>query len=242
MSKKETVAALRYAVNESNSLHASYVGRPDVAASYERFIELQMAYFLPRYDDLRDRPGYSEAIDFVVSDLTGTRIAGRDRELEKVVPLMTRVLPGKALSALATAMTLNARILKINLGIASILRSAIDSGNSVSERDYCEASRQHASISDFDELITMTRQAGESLARIVRLPMIGSLLRSMRLPARMAGVLDLHEFLERGLATFLALDDVPQFLDIMEQRMRVVFSHVFEAPLESLDAQPISSA
>ncbi|MEL7297029.1 MAG: hypothetical protein AAGJ86_05170 [Pseudomonadota bacterium] len=96
-------------------------------------------------------------------------------------------------------------------------------------------------MTDFDELITMTRQAGEGLARIVKLPMIGSLLKTMRLPAKMAGVLDLHEFLERGLATFLALDDVPHFLDTMEQRMQAVFSHVFEAPLETLGERPIGS-
>ncbi|MEL7298582.1 MAG: hypothetical protein AAGJ86_13040, partial [Pseudomonadota bacterium] len=199
------------------------------------FISLQLAYFMPFYEDLKDRHGYADAIDFVVSDLTGTGIANRDRELERVANLMTRFLPTGALDALALAMTLNARILEINLGIANQLKNTLSAGETITEREYCAASRKVASMSDFHELIGMTRQAGETLAGIVRLPMIRSLLRTMRMPARLAGVVDLHLFLERGFDTFTGLDDVDGFLDTMQSRMSEVFWRVFKTPLAQLD-------
>ena len=235
MSRKKAATRLREAISRSNTLHATYSMDTRDEQRYAAFISLQLAYFMPFYEDLKDRHGYADAIDFVVSDLTGTGIANRDRELERVANLMTRFLPTGALDALALAMTLNARILEINLGIANQLKNTLSAGETITEREYCAASRKVASMSDFHELIGMTRQAGETLAGIVRLPMIRSLLRTMRMPARLAGVVDLHLFLERGFDTFTGLDDVDGFLDTMQSRMSEVFWRVFKTPLAQLD-------
>ncbi|MEN7341307.1 MAG: hypothetical protein AAAFM81_00135 [Pseudomonadota bacterium] len=235
MSRERAAKRLRDAIARSNALHSTYSSDTREEKKYAEFIALQLSYFMPFYEDLRDRPGYSSAIDFVVSDLTGTGIASRDRELEKVAGLMTRFLPGGALDALAFAMTLNARILEINLGIAAALIDTSAAGTPITEKRYCIASRRVASMDDFDQLIGMTRQAGETLAGIVRLPMIKSLLRTMRVPARLAGVVDLHQFLERGYDTFTGLDDVQEFLDTMQSRMTEVFWRVFKTPLSQLD-------
>lgn len=239
MKSAEAAHSLRQFVAQSNTLHQRYLNDSKALTAYERFVDLQLGYFLPQYDDLRDRPGYDDAIDYIVADLTGPGIADRDRELEKVVPVMTRFLPTKALKALALAMELNARVLAINLGIEGELRERIAAG-SISERDYCLASRAVSSFEECQELVAMTRSAGESLEQIIRVPMIGSLLRSMRVPARMAGVADLQVFLEKGFRTITALDDVHEFLDIMDQRMTAVFRHVFEAPVASLQDATIT--
>ncbi len=225
---------------KSNELHRRYLDDAAALAAYRRFIRLQLAYFLPLYDDLRDRPGYDAAIDFVVSDLTGPGVADRDRELARVVPVMSRLLPGRALDALALAMQLNARVLEINLDIARGLREQMDTGAPVSEYDYCLASRAAADFAECRELVAMTRRAGESLQHIVRVPMIHTTLKAMRLPARLAGVADLQAFLEKGFVTFVQLDDVPVFLDTLEARMTAVFRRVFEAPEHELAHEPIA--
>lgn len=240
MSKASAAAHLREQVASSNALHHRYLDDPEQLDKYAYFIRVQLGYFLPQYDDLRDRRGYSGAIDFVVSDLTGPGIADRDRELEKVVPVMTKFLPGRALTALALAMELNARILTINLGIADALDDALESRAPISERDYCLATRAVTDLAEFRELIGMTREAGESLARIVRVPMIRSLLRSMRLPARMAGVSDLQAFLEKGFDRFVAVEDVDEFLHTVEARMGDIFTRVFERPVAQLSQMPIT--
>lgn len=235
MSKTKASVQLKAEVVRSNALHQQYLGSKKKLAAYEQFVALQLGYFLPKYDGMRDLPGFSDAIDFVVSDLTGTGIASRDQEIGKVVPVMTRFLPDKALESLALAMTLNARVLEINLAIAARLLPVVKASGAFTEREYCAATREVSSMTDFDELIGMTRAAGESLAKIVKVPMIRSLLRSMRLPARMAGVTDLQVFLEKGFDTFIALDDVEQFLDTMEAQMREIFGRVFNVPLSALE-------
>ena len=229
MTDRDSAELLRRYTAESNRLHRRYLGDVAALTAYRQFIALQLGYFLPKYDDLRDRPGYDAAIDFIISDLVGPGIADRDRDLERVVPVMVRMLPAKALRALALAMELNARILGINLGIESALRQQIAAGTGVTERDYCIATRGATDFAEFRELIGMTREAGLSLERIVRMPMIRPMLRAMRGPARLAGFADLQAFLEKGFRTFIALDDVHEFLDIMEVRMTEIFRRVFEA-------------
>lgn len=241
MSAPNVRSRLRRFVKLSNDLHREHLDTDPKRQRYGKFVDLQLGYFLPRYDDLRGRPGYGPAIDFIITDLVGPGIADRDRDLEKVVPIMSRTMPAGALAALATAMELNAGILEINLGISERLGNVIDEGAPISERDYCLASREVAGYQDFTRFIAMTREAGLALERIVHLPMIRPLLRTMRGPARLAGVADLQAFLEKGFETFRGVDDVPEFLDIIETRMAAVFHRVFVAEPETLSTTPIAA-
>ena len=236
---KDSAERLRHYLAESNRLHATYLDDTQRRDEYQRFIDLQLDYFLPHYEDLRHRPGYGDAIDYIVADMVGPEIASRDAELARVVPMMSRVLPGGALSALALALELNARVLTINLAIEDVLRPSLVRSADISERDYCLASRSVADFTECESLIAMTRRAGESLQHIVRIPMIGTTLKMMRGPARLAGVGGLQVFLERGHRIFTAIEDVPALLDTVEARMTRVFRRVFEAPEAQLGQAPI---
>jgi len=238
---RQSAAALRQPIAAANRLHHRYIDDRSFYKVYSRFIDLQLAYFLPQYDDLRDRPGYDAAIDFVVSDLTGTRIANRDRDLERVAGIMARTLPGKAIDAVILAMDLNARILAINVDIASTLRGKLEKGTAISERDYCLASRKATTFAEFRTLITKSREAGEALDHFAHLPLIRGIAHSMRIPARLAGFGDLQAFLEKGLDTFLDVPDVDEFLDIMEERMTDVFRRVLEASPKQLSTGAIET-
>jgi hypothetical protein len=232
-------AALREKIRAANRLHRRYLDDPAFFQLYERFIDVQLAYLLPRYDDLRDEPGYDAAIDFIVSDLLGTGTASRDRDLERVAGIMSRTLPSKALEALVLAMDLNARVLAINVEIATALSSQLQGGDPISEKDYCLASRQAATFAEAETLIAMTRDAGIALDRFAHLPLIRGIAHSMRIPARLAGFSDLQAFLEKGLDTFLGLEDVGEFLDALEDRMTEVFHRVFEADPGILETTPV---
>jgi len=239
LSRSTSAGRLRHYAALSNELHQEYLANDSSRLSYTNLIALQEAYFLPRYDDLRERPGFDAAIDFVVADLTGTGIAKRDRDLAKVVPLMSRALPERAVAILADAVELNAFVLEINLGIEGELRELLVSGSDVSERDYCVANREVSDLEAFTRIMEMARQAGEALDHVIRLPMIYSLMRGMRIPARLSGFGDFHAFLEKGYRTFMAVDDVPAFLDSVERRMTEIFERVFVAPVGALDHRPI---
>jgi hypothetical protein len=233
-------AALREKIRAANRLHRRYLDDAAFFRLYERFIELQRAYFLPQYDDLRDRPGYDAAIDFVISDLLGTGTASRDHDLERVAGIMSRTLPTRALEAMTLAMDLNARVLAINIDIATALADKLRARNAISERDYCLASRQATTFGEFQTLIAKSREAGMALDRVAHLPLIRGIAHSMRIPARLAGFADLQAFLEAGLDTFVGVADVGEFLDVMDERMTEVFHRILVEDEQLLDTTPIA--
>ena len=222
---------LREYTDRSNSIHKEYLGNPELLRRYERFVDWQLDYMLPFYEDLGATEDRAEAVNFFVSDLTGIDISERDLEFAKVVPLMTRMLPNKALDAVATAMRLNARVLGINLSICRELYKEISIDTEITEASYCSACRRASQLEECLELVHLTAEIGRDLDQLIRIPMIGLTLRAMRLPARLAGFGALQKFLETGYKTFNALEDVHQFLDDMTVRMTEVFTQIFTKPI-----------
>ncbi len=222
---------LRKYTDRSNSIHQEYLGDPEALQRYERFVTWQLDYMLPFYEDLRSSAGRAAAVDFVVSDLTGINISERDQELARVVPVMSRMLPDKALSAVATAMELNARVLGVNLSICRELFEEISIDTEITEASYCSACRRASQLEECLALVHLTAEIGRSLDDVIRIPMMGLMLRAMRTPARLAGFGVLQIFLETGYKTFNALEDVHQFLDDMTVRMTEVFTQIFTKPI-----------
>lgn len=223
---------LREQTDRSNAIHREYLGDPVLLQRYARFVAWQLDYMLPFYADLGATADRAAAVEFFVSDLTGIDISERDHEFAKVVPLMSRMLPEKALIAVATAMRLNARVLGINLSICRELFKGQAIDYAITEASYCLACRRASRLEECLELVHLTAEIGRDLDQLIRIPMIGLTLRAMRLPARLAGFGALQKFLERGYQTFNALQDVDQFLDDMTVRMTEVFTRIFTEPLE----------
>ena len=228
---------LRKYAERSNAIHESYLSDQELLARYERFVVWQLNYMLPFYDDLRASQDYAAAVDFVVSDLTGIGVSQRDRDIARIVPIMAKLLPEKALRTIASAMQLNARVLDINLSICRALftNRAID--EEISESDYRAACKQASSLDECLELVHLVGEVGHSLDHVIRIPMIGVTLKAMRTPARLAGFGALQVFLEKGYTKFVALQDVDQFLGDITLRMTEVFTRIFTARLRHDEQQ-----
>ncbi len=222
---------LRNYTDRSNALHQDYLGDEAVFVSYERFVAWQLNYMLPFYEDLRASDNYAAAVDFVVSDLTGINVSERDRDIARVAPIMSRMLPEKALQAMASAMKLNARVLEINLSICRALFENRSIDDEISESDYRLACRIASSLDECLELVHLIEDIGRSLDHVIGIPMIGVTLKAMRIPARLTGFAALQVFLEKGYVTFVALEDVDQFLNDITLRMTEVFTEIFAADL-----------
>ncbi len=225
---------LREYTERSNTIHQEYLGNPELLDKYRHFVVWQLDYMLPFYEDLRASADYAAAVDFVVSDLTGIGVSQRDHDIARIVPVMSKLLPENALRAVASAMQLNARVLGINLSICRALYEDRSVDAVISECDYCLACRQATQLDQFFDLIHLTEDVGRSLDHVIRIPMIGLTLKAMRRPARLAGFAALQTFLENGYTTFVALDDVDQFLKNITLRMNEVFTWIFTEPPENL--------
>lgn len=224
---------LREYTDRSNALHQEYVGDPGFLRRYERFVAWQTDFMLPFYDDLRATRDYDAAVEYFVSDLTGIDISRRDRDVARVVPIMSRMLPETVLQSAATAMRLNARVLAINLSICRELYRNIDAEAEITETEYCAALRSASNLEECLHLVKLIADVGHGLNRVIHIPMIGITLRAMRGPARVAGFGDLQSFLERGYKAFTALEDVERFLEVMSARMREVFTRLFTEQMGS---------
>ena len=89
-SARETAAAdFRERMQRSNELHQTYLDDPGQLEQYDRFTQWQMDYLLTFFKDLHERPGFGDAIDFVISDLAGVSISERDQDLQRAAPAIT---------------------------------------------------------------------------------------------------------------------------------------------------------
>ena len=82
------------------------------------------------------------------------------------------------------------------------------------------------------DLVRLAVTLGDRLQSVVRVPMIGMLLRTMRAPAHVAGFGALQEFLETGFVTFRRISDIGSFLDLLHARMERVFDRIYRLPIE----------
>lgn len=216
-------------IRRSNALHLEYLDDTNALTHYARLTSWQHDYLLPLFGDLFVNAGYEAAIEFVVSDLSGTSIASRDRDIERAAPLFIRLLPTRALQTLATGAEMNARVLGINLALSRRLARNGGFPDVLSEDDYLPALREVATLDQCIEIIGILGTLGEQLDTLVRVPLIGGTLRAMRGPANLMGYGALHGFLESGFTTFRAIPDVPVFLDLVLGRAREIFERAFAA-------------
>lgn len=227
-SARETAAAnFRKYMRRSNEVHETYLAEPGVPEQYERFTEWQMTYLLSFFEDLHAREGYAEAIDFTMSDLAGVSVSYRDRDLERAAPIIVRLLPLKALQTITAAAKLNLQVLEINLGIFGRLRVDGDLPAEIDELAYCAAFQQTSTPDDCDELVRLAISLGGTLKTLIRMPLLGAMLRTMHMPAHASGFGALHDFLETGYTTFRRIPDVDHFLEEIDTRMSEVFEQIF---------------
>ena len=237
-SARETAAhEFRERIAHSNELHGSYLADPEQLRQYDCFTEWQMAYLLTMFVDLHEQPGYAAAIDFTMSDLAGVGISERDRDLERAAPAITRMLPQKALETIAAAARLNARVLDVNLGIFRELQVDGRLPPQISHRDYCIACRASSTVDECVGMVHLATSLGSTLKALVKVPLLGAMLRAMRGPAHAAGFGALQEFLEGGYTTFRDIPDIDHFLAEIDARMTAFFGAIFTTPLDEIDAE-----
>jgi hypothetical protein len=177
------------------------------------------------YADLALQPRYTDAIAFFQSDLYGASdFAQRDADLARVVPVMTRMLPGRVIATIAEAMELNA--LSHELDRALLQRLPRTDGN-FTVAEYSEAYRRPDDRPARERQIGLIGEIGAGLDDYVRRPLIHSALVMMRHPARLAGLSVLHDFLERGFVAFRKMRGATEFLATIDRRERDLMEAIF---------------
>lgn len=184
------------------------------------------------YADIASQPRYQAATRFFLEDLYGPKdFSGRDEAMMRIVPVMSRLLPESAVQTAALAVELEALSEKLDHRLAEALPEG-----PIDEASYAAAYRKSSKRAERKLQIDLVDAVGHRLDALVGKPLVHRTLKLMRQPARLAGLQDLQDFLERGLDAFRDMDGADGFLDLVRDRESAILNRLFSG-----EAQPFSA-
>ena len=184
------------------------------------------------YADYASQPRYEAATAFFIDDLYGPKdFSSRDESMLRILPVMTRVLPASAVETAALAIELEA----LSEDLDHRLAAALGPG-AITEESYAHAYRQGATRAERERQVELIGAAGHRLDEVVRKPMLGQTLKLMRRPARLAGLADLQDFLERGYNAFREMKGADEFLAAVKARETRILNRLFSGAARPFSA------
>ena len=197
---------------------------PELGSKVEALKRYQQRRFRHTYNDLLRSVRYAAVTRFFLDKLYGpSDFSRRDAQFARVVP-MVRLFPQEIVETVATLAKLHSLSETLDSEMASHLE-----GNRVDGSSYLRAWQCTARESDRQEQITLTLKLGSCLDHFTRKPLLRRSLRLLRVPARLAGLSEIQQFLEAGFDTFQAMDGARDFIAIVEERERLLAALLFAA-------------
>lgn len=175
------------------------------------------------YADISPVPRFQAATAFFLDDLYGAKdFSSRDEAMLRIVPAMARILPDSAVETAALAIELEALSEELDHRLAEALpEGPIDAAA------YAKAYRESSTRAERERQIALIDAVGHRLDALVKKPLVFSTLKLMRQPAKMAGLSDLQDFLERGFAAFRDMKGADGFLALVRERETAILNRLF---------------
>ena len=180
------------------------------------------------YADVASQPRYRAATAFFLDDLYGPKdFSGRDQAMLRILPVMSRVLPQTAVETAALAIELEA----VSESLDHALAAALPAGP-IDAASYGQAYRESSTRAEREHQIDLFDAVGHRLDALVKKPFVPGTLKLMRRPAKVAGLGDLQDFLERGFAAFRGMKGADEFLALLRSRETAILNALFSGKPE----------
>ena len=180
------------------------------------------------YEDIAAQPRYRTATSFFIGDLYGPKdFSGRDQAMLRILPVMTRILPASAVETAALAIELEALSEHLDQRLAATLAPG-----PITVESYAKAYRESSTREERQRQIDLIDAVGHRLDALVAKPLVSRMLALMRRPAKLAGLGDLQEFLERGFASFRDMHGADEFLAVLRGREGAILNGLFSGEAE----------
>jgi len=214
---KKNAGRLRKALTASHVL-ASRLDEADFPLEELEFLQDWQRQRLDQsYRDLISQPRYRAAGDFFLTELYGgLHFRERDQEMERVLPVMVRMLRDDMLLAMAEAFELQSLSLELDMDMAAALQHS--RWNDLDTARYGIIYRTCGRATDRKKQIELIRRLGLQLNKLVHHRLVLFLIRTLRGPARAAGFGLLQSFLEQGMFAFREMGDGSEFVDTIWRR------------------------
>lgn len=222
MSKQSTSEVLRRELEAVVRMRRTAAADPALQARRLALRRFQSERMAVTHADLLANKDTGPAARFFLDDLYGCHdLTERDAHLARIVPAMERMLPEVALQTVTQAIALDALSEHLDAIMAGTL------GTEFGEQDYLSAFRSLIAQSERERQVEQVQAVGSALCELVEVPLIGATLKMMRGPARLARLLELHEFLERGYQAFKGMHRPEQFVAIIVARERAIIERIY---------------
>jgi hypothetical protein len=220
-------AALTAFIAEARDLRMAAMADPSSRRRRLVLREWQVARLARTHADLLASERYGQAATFFLSDLYSAKDCGeRDAELERILPLMTSMLPVSGLRALLLAIEVDALSERFDRAMVGVLGAQLD-GPDMDEAAYANAYRKVGDRPGREMQIRLINDTGEALDAFAQKPFVRMALKMMHGPAKMAGLGELQAFLERGFDAFRTMRDAGEFLELIVSREREFSAALF---------------
>lgn len=236
--KEHWVAELRRHLAAAKALRAAANADPRMAQDRLRLRGWQAERLAATYRDLLDSERYKAAARFFLTDLYGPKdFSARDHEVERILPTLSATLPAAGIRTIALAIEVDALSEELDAAMVAELRRARAMAK-ITEKAYAEAYRRCGRRAQRELQLALIGEIGAALAALVRRPLVHAALRLMRGPAKLAGLAELHQFLEDGYAAFHGMGDPAEFLDTIAAREHIILRQLFDGAPRPFEIPP----
>lgn len=225
---KQNADHLRQALADSHEL-ATRIDKTDFPLEeFEILQDWQRKRLARSYHDLISQERYQAAGEFFLAELYGgLHFRERDQEMERVLPVMLRMLRDDMILVLAEAFELQSLSLDFDMDMTVALQQS--GWDQLNTSRYGEIYRACGRPADRERQIELIRHLGLALNELVHHRLVLWLIRTLRGPARAAGFGLLQSFLEQGLRAFQIMGDGTEFVETIWRNEREVMQRLFAA-------------
>jgi hypothetical protein len=150
-------------------------------------------------------------------------------DLERIIPTLQKMLSYESLHTITEAIVLDALSERLDTAMARVLGTGFTDGM------YVAAYRTATTREDRVRQLDLVQQLGDSLCELVKIPLLSMTLSIMKGPAMLAGLGDLHKFLDRGFTTFRKMKKPAQFVETIVGRERQEMGKIFDGRSDPFD-------
>lgn len=180
------------------------------------------------YTDLLHTERFKMATEFFLTDIYGPQdFSARDDDLERVYPIMARVMPQAALHSITLAVELHALSLELDARLLDELEKTGAGIATMSAETYAAAFRACDNYNDRKHQIELVGTVGGALDSVIQKPLVGSLVKIAHAPAQAAGFSDLQSFIERGFKAFKKMKGADDFIKTIQTRETLILDDIF---------------
>jgi len=217
-----TQKALTDALGRVIDLRARLHADADLCSRWLAVKRWQSERLARTYADLLASERYRESCEFFLEELYGARdFEQRDEEVQKVVPKLARMLPGRAIETLLLAVELDELSEDFDAGLARLVQLPVTAAR------YAEAYPKVGTIAKRERQVKLVEEIGSALDRLARIPMLAPMLGMMKGPAEAWGYGHLHHFLYRGFHAFAGMRGARDFLATIKRRELAINARLF---------------